>query len=73
MKFTVTNDADQAIGTVDVTEEVYLDDDALLGVLADAGYVDRSEVLEIVEEIDNKIDIFEYETGGHRVSLVLIY
>lgn len=72
MKFNVTI-AGASHGTIDVTEDVYLDDDALISVLADAGYIDRSEVLEIVEEEENQIDIFEYETGGHRVSLILIH
>lgn len=72
MKFNVTI-AGASHGTIDVTEDVYLDDDALISVLADAGYIDRGEVLEIVEEEENQIDIFEYETGGHRVSLILIH
>lgn len=72
MKFNVTS-LGQTIGTVDVTEEVYLDDDALISVLANAGYVAAGEVLEVVEEVENQIDIFEYETGGHVVSLVLIH
>lgn len=71
MKFNVTI-AGASHGTIDVTEEVYQDDDALLAVLADAGYVDRSEVLEVIEEEENQVDIFEYETGVHLVSLVLV-
>lgn len=72
MKFNVMI-AGTSHGTIEVTEEVYLDDDALLSVLANAGYVDLGEVLEIVEEEENQIDIFEYDTGTHLVSLILIH
>ncbi len=72
MKFTVMA-LGQPIGTIDVTEEVYADDDALLNVLATAGYVDRSEVLEVAEDAENRIDIYEYETDSLRVQLVLIH
>ena len=73
MKFTVTEARGAVLGTIEVTEEVYLDDVALLQVLADAGYVDHSEVLEVTEQEDNQVDIFEYETNAHRLSLVLIH
>lgn len=72
MKFNVMI-AGASHGTIEVTEEVYADDDALISVLANAGYVDQSEVLEVVEEEENMVDIFEYETGVHLVSLVLIH
>lgn len=77
MKFSVViagpANEDHAIGTIEVDEEVYLDDDALLDCLAAAGYLDRSEVLDVTEEDENRVDIFEYDTGAHRVSLVLIH
>lgn len=84
MKFTVTDASGTVLGTIDVTEEVYADDDALLAVLARANYVDRDAVLEIHEDEDNQIDIYEcefvehgqaldVEHGIHRVSLVLIH
>lgn len=73
MKFTVTNGHFQVLGTIDVTEEVYVDDDALIAVLAEAGYVDRDEVLDVTEDVDDRIDIVEYESGTHVVSLTLIH
>ena len=72
MKFNVMI-AGTSHGTIEVTEDVYLDDDALLNVLAEAGYIDLGEVLEVVEEEENQIDIFEYDTGAHLVSLILIH
>lgn len=76
MKFSVTVEGpdgqSQSIGTIDVTEAVYNDDDALIAVLASAGYVDRDESLDVIEDTDNQVDIFEYETGTHLVSLVLV-
>lgn len=79
MKFSVVivgpTGQDQSIGTIDVNEDVYIDDDALVAALAQSGYVDVNEVLDlsVIEEDDGRVDIFEYETGSHRVSLVLIH
>lgn len=76
MKFTVMAQG-QPIGTLSITEEVYLCDAELLSVLADADYIDRSEILEVFERVDpedhiEKVDLIDPETNFCRVSLVLI-
>jgi hypothetical protein len=73
MRFNVIDVSGTTVGAIDVTVEVYEDDGALLDVLAEAGFIDSGEVLEVVEEEENQIDIFEYETGGHRLSLILTH
>lgn len=77
MKFSVCTEGPggnlQAIGTVEMTKEAYQDDDSLIAVLVEAGYVDRNDVLDVNEDDDEQVDIFEYESGVHRVSLVLIH
>jgi len=72
MKFTVTDVFGTVLGTIDVTEDVYLDDDALLSVLVDAEYIDEADPCEVTEDVDNRVDIIEWESGNHLVSLVLI-
>ena len=73
MKFTVTNVHEQVLGTIDVTEEAFNDDDSLLCVLADAGHLEVGEAFEVVEDDHNRVEIFEYESGTHVVSLTLIH
>lgn len=73
MKFSVTDVYGTVLGTIEVIDEVYEDDDALLSVLADAGYIDQADVCEVTEDDANKVDIFEYESGLHLVSLALIH
>jgi hypothetical protein len=45
-------------------------------VLERAGYIDEADldanVLEVSED-ENQVDIYEYESGNHRLSLVLIH
>jgi hypothetical protein len=60
------------IGSIDVEQAVYANDSALLNVLATAGYVDRNEILDLREDQEGYLDIFEYETNFHRLSLILI-
>lgn len=73
MKFSVCHGLTNPIGVIDVEEDVYADDDALLNVLAEAGYVDSSELLEVREDEEGRVDIFEYETNYHRLALYLIH
>ncbi len=59
-------------GTIDVTDDVYENDTALINVLVNAGHIDRGESFDIVQYDENQLDIFEGESNEHRVSLVLL-
>ena len=63
----------QHVGTIDVDQEVYLDDELLLSALAFEGYISKTEVLSVVEDQENRVDVIEYETDSLRLSLVLIH
>lgn len=73
MKFTICQglNLETVLGTIDVEEDVYEDDSALLNALAESGYIDQDEVLDVVEEEEGRVDIIDNETNYILVSLIL--
>ncbi len=75
MKFTVCQGmlSEIVLGTIEIDEVVYDDDYALLNALADSGYLEGDEVLDVVEEEDGRIDIVDSETNYLLLSLILTH
>lgn len=65
------NDIDVLIGTLDVDEDVYTNDDDLVDALIRAGYLDSDEADALLEDGDDEEETYVWSGESDRLLLIL--